>query len=306
MKKCYNLLIFLVVMPTRKKTSFITVFPESARFFKELRWPGGKKKCVRCESDTIYTLKTGRLRCKGCGLTFGDFTGTYLGQLNIPINETAHLLYLFSLGLPVYRCRHYITISMKTAHKAYTLFRRAIYDQSVQAFNDALKVKPDLKEALRSHFMLDFLRNWEADDRNVFFGIVVINGTVYTFPIRSDEKSNIYISKEPTQNRTILICADKKYCIGIIPVSGTHLLIPKLIHATNHLKLNTKIESFWTYLNEHLFNYHGVSISHYSLYIKEIEFRFNNRTKVLFHPIAKMIVQSAPKVSILDKNQLNI
>lgn len=289
-------------MLSLKKTSLINIFQDSGQFFKALRWPEGKKECIRCNSDVIYTLKTGRLRCKLCGLTFGDFTGTYLGQLNIPINEIAHLLYLFALGLPVYRCRHYITISMKTAHRAYTLFRRALYDHSVPVFNEVLGENPKLNTWIHKNFTLDFMKTWDADKRNVYFGCIVIQNAVCTFPIKINEMPKIYDSLPRDLKQTRLLSIDQKYWIGVMPVNGTHLLLPKYTPRFKNGKPNAKIDSFWTYLNQQLYNYHGISITHYHLYIKEIEFRYNNRTSGLFHPIAKMIVQPVPKSSMSNLN----
>ena len=278
-------------MPTPKKSGFITVFPDSARFFKDLRWPHGKKQCIRCADESIYTLKTGRLRCKSCGLTFGDFTRTYIGQLNVPINEIAHLLYLFSLGLPVYRCRHYITISLKTAHRAYTVFRKAIYDTLHKEFNDAMDAHPGIKDCMHSLFEMNFNKKWESEDHQVFFGIIVISDTVFAFPISAKEKSEVLKITGILQRRPLLYNSDQGYCVATLPVSDSHLIIQKMVNQKSGMKINPKIESFWTYLIEHLYHYHGISIPHYHLYVKEIEYRYKNRTKDIFHPLAKILVQ---------------
>lgn len=259
--------------------------------FKELRWREDKKQCIRCDNNVIYTLNTGRLRCKGCGLTFGDFTGTYLGQLNIPVNDIAHLLYLFSLGLPIYRCRHYLTISMKTAHKAYTIFRRAIYDRAVRAFTDLLNAKSEFSGLIRSRLSLDFDKPWEGDKRFVYFGITVMDGAVYTFPVTPEEKAKCVTENKNVYRISAMYCTDLGFCIGELPLSGSHLVVTRTAPSKSDLKFNKKIHRFWAFLIEQLHNYHGIDVLHYHLYIKEIEYRFNNRTKDLFNPIAKMLVQ---------------
>ncbi len=40
------------------------------------------------------------------------------------------------------------------------------------------------------------------------------------------------------------------------------------------------IEEFWSYAKERLMKYHGVSADMFPLYIKELKFRYNNRSKV--------------------------
>jgi len=72
-----------------------------------------------------------------CNYKFNDFTGTYLSKLNIPINEIAHILYLFVLGVLGYRMKQYIEVSLKTIHKIFTIIRQAIYDQAVAELKEA-------------------------------------------------------------------------------------------------------------------------------------------------------------------------
>ena len=48
------------------------------------------------------------------------------------------------------------------------------------------------------------------------------------------------------------------------------------------------IEGFWSYAKERLMKYHGVSVKTFPLYIKELEFRYNNRGKDLFDIILNL------------------
>jgi transposase len=42
------------------------------------------------------------------------------------------------------------------------------------------------------------------------------------------------------------------------------------------------LEGFWSYANERLTKYHGVFKEYFPFNLKELEFRFNNRTKNIF------------------------
>ncbi len=110
-----------------KPLSLASSVTKSTRYFCHARWQG-RRRCLRCRHRGLYRLSNRRFRCKRCQLTFGDFTGTYLGTLRMPLNEVVHLLYLFVLGVPAYRCRRYLTVSLKTAHRTFTVFREAIYE----------------------------------------------------------------------------------------------------------------------------------------------------------------------------------
>jgi transposase len=43
------------------------------------------------------------------------------------------------------------------------------------------------------------------------------------------------------------------------------------------------VEGFWSYAKERLIKHHGVSKERFPLYLKEMEFRYNNRGKSLFN-----------------------
>ncbi|HDM69924.1 MAG TPA: DDE transposase, partial [Thermotogales bacterium] len=49
------------------------------------------------------------------------------------------------------------------------------------------------------------------------------------------------------------------------------------------------IEGFWSYAKERLMKYHGVSVRTFPLYLKELEFRYNNRDRDLFEELVKLL-----------------
>ena len=99
--------------------------------------------CVGAVNDTAraaiiagnYTLLVMRAT-NAPSFKFTEFTGTYLQSVRIAFSEVAHLLYLFVLGVPAYRCRNYLRVSLKTAQRLYTLFRHAIYDHCMRSSSD--------------------------------------------------------------------------------------------------------------------------------------------------------------------------
>ena len=51
------------------------------------------------------------------------------------------------------------------------------------------------------------------------------------------------------------------------------------------------MEGFWSYAKAWLYNYRGVPKQYFHLYLKEIEFRFNNRDKELFPKLTDLLVK---------------
>jgi transposase len=55
------------------------------------------------------------------------------------------------------------------------------------------------------------------------------------------------------------------------------------------------LEGFWSWAKERLIKHHGVSKQQFPLYLKELEFRYNNRNSDIFDSIAKYLCDLVPK-----------
>ena len=53
----------------------------------------------------------------------------------------------------------------------------------------------------------------------------------------------------------------------------------EFVNKKNHIN---GIEGFWSFAKERFHKYHGINKNNYPLYLKEMEFRFNNRDSNLF------------------------
>jgi len=55
------------------------------------------------------------------------------------------------------------------------------------------------------------------------------------------------------------------------------------------------LEGFWSWAKERLIKHHGVSKEHFPLYLKELEFRYNNRHSDIFDLVANYLCDLVPK-----------
>lgn len=125
--------------------------------------------CPRCGEREPYRLSTGRLRCRSCAYTFSAFTGTTLGRIRLPLRTTAHLLYLFTLGVPSYRARHYTGVSLKTMQRTYMRFREAIY---LAAMRELRQLDGDLElDETMFGGHRPGKRGWGVAGKRIVFGI---------------------------------------------------------------------------------------------------------------------------------------
>ena len=56
------------------------------------------------------------------------------------------------------------------------------------------------------------------------------------------------------------------------------------------------LDGFWNYVKKWLYHYRGVPKHYFHLYLKEIEFRFNNRNKDMFLELSKLLVEPLPTI----------
>jgi transposase len=269
---------------------------KSSIYFCHMRW-NGRRTCIKCNFRSLYHLSGNRYGCKRCRYNFSDFTDTYLGNVHISINTISHILYLFALGVPAYRIRFYVSCNLSTIERTFRLFRYAIYNESLQRLKELiLSGEIEIDEALFGGHKKGSKRGWGSIERkNLVFGIYKRNGIVITFPV-SDRKQETLIPliKQHTKKGS-LYYSDDHTAYAILNMMGKHQVVShgreEYVREDTHIN---GIEGFWSYSKTWLYHYRGVPKQYFHLYLKEIEFRFNNRNSDIFYEISKLVVKSAP------------
>lgn len=254
----------------------------STAFFRHLRWHG-RRRCPRCRSAHLLTVRHHRFRCTRCRYEFGEFTGTYLGRLRIPPEVIAHLLYLFVLGVPAYRVRWYVPISLATVERAFRVFRSALYDRSLEEL-EALRLSGELEldEAMFGGHRRG-RRGWGAHGKHVVFGIYQRNGQVITFPVPNRKWQTLRpLIERHTTTGSVYYTDDYQGYVAL-ELRGKHERVThkrdEYVREGVHLN---GIEGFWSFAKTWLYHYRGVPRQYFHLYLKEMEFRFNHRHEDLF------------------------
>jgi transposase len=264
---------------------------KSKAFYRALRWQG-KRYCPTCHyKRKLYKINDGRFQCPRCSFKFSEFTRTYLEHLQIPLNELSHVLYLFVLGVPSYRCRGYLSVSLKTAQRIYTLFRQAIYEHTMLTIYDmALSGEIEMDETMYGGHRKG-KRGWGAAGKHMVFGLYQRNGHVAIFPV-PDRKTDTLLSLVFKHTRPgSLYYSDDWHAYTWLSIKGDHVVVKKergipKAKGRNHIN---GIEGFWSFSKNWLYQYRGIPKHHFHLYLKETEFRFNNRGKDLFPIIAQLL-----------------
>lgn len=245
-----------------------------------------------------YFEKDERYGCKRCRYKFNDFTGTYIGEFNYSLDIVSHLVFLFTLGVPAYRIRFYVPVSLKTIERTFRIFRQAIYDSLFDEIrNLKLSGKIEIDEALFGGHRRGGKRGWGSiEHKNLVFGIYKRNGIVITFPV-SDRKHETLIPliKQYTKKGS-LYYSDDHTAYAMLNMIGKHKVVAhgreEYVREDSHIN---GVEGFWSYAKTQLYHYRGVPKQYFHLYLKEIEFRFNNRDNNIFHILTNIIVKTVPK-----------
>jgi transposase-like protein len=114
---------------------------KSHLYFRHARWKG-RRECPRCGYRLLYHLKDKRFGCRRCRYKFGELTGTYLGEFYFSVDILAHLLYLYALGVPAYRIRFYLSISLVTIFHSISFFVLGLVALSIKPTISSRKLLP--------------------------------------------------------------------------------------------------------------------------------------------------------------------
>ncbi|MGA7042626.1 MAG: IS1595 family transposase, partial [Nitrososphaeraceae archaeon] len=205
----------------------------------------------------------------------------------------------FALGVPAYRIRWYVSVSLATIERTFRVLRQSIYDESQQKLKELKKLSGEIEidEALFGGHRKGSKRGWGAEGKTLVFGIYQRNGNVITFPI-PDRKYNTLVPLITRHTKKgSLYYSDDHTAYATLNLIGKHQVVAhaseEYVRDNSHIN---GIEGFWSYAKTWMYHYHGVPKQYFHLYLKEIEFRFNHRQEDVFRILANIMVKTVPNV----------
>ena len=285
---------------------------KSTQYFSNLRW-NGKRLCPRCGYTKLYYYNSNKYGCQKCRYNFGEFTRTYLGKLKIKPSIRAHLLHLFVEEQPAYTIRQHMKYDISTIERTFRLFRKAIYDKSLQQIHQQLKLFKELgidEGILNNHRRDDQYLEYKKEDIDgneyIIFAIYEMNRFVTAFPILDiEERVFNKLKKQLRENKEFNYFNNhgsfyKNNDNDHIAYAVLDMEKRKVVAYSDVLRgkedIYIGLEGFWSYVEKWLYHYRGVPKQYFHLYLKEIEFRFNNRNKKIFHELSKLLVEPIPTI----------
>ncbi|MGE4298491.1 MAG: transposase [Desulfovibrionaceae bacterium] len=282
-------------------TSFLKIGKSEAsarRFLAATCWGKEKKSCPRCGAQPVYALSDHRLRCGACGYTFHDFSRRFLNNCGLTAQQWVWCIRLFCLDTQPAVMARQLDITPNTAARAIKTIRAAIMAHSLDApliFERGLGSSLGTARTRRR-------RSGPGGGPQVLpvLGVVETGGMVFVdlipdlapesvahfcanFGLKAARVGDVIYTDRYQHYQTLMVCDKALRQVPLLRRNDRKLAID----ATH---------GFWPYAKEQLKQRRGIACRYFLLYIKELEFRFNNRAHDIFHDVARCLCALVPKL----------
>ena len=261
---------------------------KARKYLRNWVWKNRRKFCTRCRSYQVYQTVGLRYRCRRCRYTFGDWTGRWLGRVRITTVQWLWVLKLFELEVSARRIAREVGLSYPTALKACQVLRQAIVAHTAPRL---LQGEIALDEAYFGGRRKG-KRGRGAAGKVPVFGILERRGRVQVNVVPDVSARSLLDLTLKKVRRGSIVYTDKFRGDDSLMFCGyRHLRLDhRKVFATGKVSING-LEGFWSYAQQRLMKFHGVSKRYFPLYLKEMEFRYNHREQSLFDLLAQLVTK---------------
>jgi len=270
-----------------KLSKVMTDEHKAEEFLREIGILKTFRKCPYCGNKQFGKVRRNFYKCYLCKREWSVRKGSILERMKIPFNKFVLALKLFELEIPVLKACKELELSYNTVHKLFMVIRVKIYKKSSE--DNLLKGEVEADE---SYFggKKKGKRGRGAKSKIPVFGILERKGKVKV-EIVKDVKSETLLKETIRKvKRGSLIYTDKfRSYDGLVMYGFRHERIDHSKRFANGKVYINGIEGFWSYAKGKLLKFHGLSPKTFKYYLKELEFRYNNRNENLFDKIVEAV-----------------
>jgi transposase len=256
----------------------------------------GHRFCLGCNERKLYKLNDGRRRCSRCKYTFHDFSGRWINHGRLSCIQWLSIIKLFELELSVHKMSEQMSLAYNTVYNAVHTIRYAILTHAKDAI-DLLHGEIELDE---SYFggRRKGNRGRGAAGKVPVFGILERNGQVRVTVVKDVTANTLINLTVKTVKRGSIIYTDKFKSYDSLMCCGyRHLKIDHGKRFSSGKVYINGLEGFWSWAKERFIKHHGISKKQFPLYLKELEFRYNNRHSDIFEKISDYLCDLVPKLN---------
>jgi len=237
--------------------------------------------CSGCGCGDFYVMGRRRFRCKACKKDFRPMGGTWFSFLNLSCSQWLSIIKLFELSISAKKAAEQLGVSYNTALRAFDVIRRAIVNELAR---EDIVLKGEI-EADEAYFggKRKGKRGRGSRNKNIVFGILERNNKVSVSIVKDVSAESLLTETMKKVRRGSIVYTDKWKGYDSLMFCGYKHLSIDHSHRFKQGKVYINgIEGFWSFAKERMMKYHGVSKEKFLYYIKEMEWRYNNKGKDLF------------------------
>jgi transposase len=266
--------------------SIVKTEKTSKRYLLKSCWKNYQRYCTCCKNRKIYHIRRDHYRCSRCGYEFGDFTGRWIAKLKLSPKKWLQIIKLFKEENSAHKASQQMEVSYPTVLKAFIIIRKAIAAHNQGAdflvrgdIGDEESYLGEKRKGLRGEVLQDKIPVFGILEKKGKVEVKVLSDvsaeSILNLNIRTVRKGPIVYTNRFEGYDTLMFCGYQNLQID------------------NSKKFSREVfidgqEGFWNYAKERINKFHGVSKERFPFYLKEMEFRYNNRQK---KTIFKILVQ---------------
>jgi transposase len=250
--------------------------------------------CPRCCCRKLYKLREGRYRCSRCDYTFQDFSGRWINRGRLSAVQWLSLIKLFELEVSVRKMSLQLGLSYRAVYGAVSAIRMAILSHAEDA-STLLGGEIELDEAYFGGRRKGN-RGRGAAGKVPVFGILEREGRVHVSVVPDVSAATLLKLTVKKVRRGSVVYTDKFGSYNSLMFCGyRHLKVDHQKYFSSGKVYINGLEGFWSWAKERFIKHHGVSKNYFPLYLKELEFRYNNRNEDIFDQVATYLCDLVPK-----------
>jgi len=196
---------------------------------------------------------------------------------------------LFEMDLSVRQAARQLELAYNTVYDIFMLIRTSIFDS--YAGVKSLSGEIELDEAYFGG-KRPGRRGRGAGGKIPVFGILERGGKVRVEVVADVASQTLVEMAIRKVKRGSLLYTDRfRSYDGLVSYGFRHQRIDHGQRFANGKVYINGIEGFWSYAKERLAKYHGVNPNKFPLYLKELEFRYNNRNQDLYDKLLQLLAK---------------
>jgi len=236
--------------------------------------------CPFCGGVRFGRVRRGRFKCYGCRREWSVRWGSMLEGLRTPFTRFLMAVKLFELDTSAHAAAKQLGVAYNTVYGIFDTIRRSIASTDSGSFSFSGEFEAD-----ESYFggKRPGRRGRGAAGKVPVFGILERGGRVRVEVVEDVRGETLLEMTIKKVKRGSLVYTDKfRSYNGLVTYGFRHRRIDHAKQFSNGKVYINGIEGFWSFAKERLSKYHGVNPNKFPLYLKELEFRYNNRDQDLY------------------------